>query len=291
MLRRFWKRIEPWLSRAGHVDLVFVQTGLGSLIVTGLSGVGTGILAWWHQAPAYQVILAAMFGMGAALFIANQSLRLIISWKAPVSVSRQQARCMDRANPQGITLGGRTAIIVTILASAVIITGGIAATNWYSSWKRDLDGTFLFIVSGQFRLRFDDRTFPFGVNVTIANPGNLPAEGAVFHHAFEYPEKELTHEEENTYFRGVDAVTPDPKIGGYAIYPHSSNNFVTLEDKRMTKEQWDEFMAGKFKMYVFLEYRYIVDGYIKITEFCEFYQKVDFPSARNCSGLNRWRWK
>jgi hypothetical protein len=83
MLRRFWKRIEPWLSRAGHVDLVFVQTGLGSLIVTGLSGVGTGILAWWHQAPAYQVILAAMFGMGAALFIANQSLRLIISWKAP----------------------------------------------------------------------------------------------------------------------------------------------------------------------------------------------------------------
>ena len=134
-----------------------------------------------------------------------------------------------------------------------------------------MDGTFLFIVSGQFRLRFDDRTFPFGVNVTIANPGNLPAEGAVFHHAFEYPEKELTHEEENTYFRGVDAVTPDPKIGGYAIYPHSSNNFVTLEDKRMTKEQWDEFMAGKFKMYVFLEYRYIVDGYIKITEFCEFY--------------------
>jgi hypothetical protein len=82
MLRRFWKRIEPWLSRAGHVDLVFVQTGLGSLIVTGLSGVGTGILAWWHQAPAYQVILAAMFGMGAALFIANQRGKLLFRFRA-----------------------------------------------------------------------------------------------------------------------------------------------------------------------------------------------------------------
>ena len=66
---------------------------------TGTSGVVTGALAWWHQAPAYQVVLAGLIGMGTALFIANQGLRLVATWKLPGALTRQQARQLDRTDP------------------------------------------------------------------------------------------------------------------------------------------------------------------------------------------------
>jgi hypothetical protein len=222
--------------------------------------------------------------------IANQSLRLIISWKALVSISRQQARRMDREHPEGITLGGRTAIIITILSAAVIITGGIAASNWYSSWKKDLDGTFLFVVPGQIKETFSKEN-PFGIDLFGADPGNLPAEGLRSHERFEYPNAELTAEEENRLFRSVDAETDDPLPGGSGLFPHDTNHFFTAEDKRMTKEQWDDFKAGKHKTYLLGEFKYLVGGYIKITEFCAFWQNTDFPSAHKCRGHNNWHWK
>lgn len=142
MLRTLLEKAELWLTRVGHFDLLVIKTGLGGLIMTGASGVIIGALAWLHQAPLYQVILAGMIGMGAALFIANQSLRLVTSWKMPQSISRQQARRLDREDPDAIKLRGSTPVVITMLASAFIIVAGLYVRNTYSTWESDIEGTY-----------------------------------------------------------------------------------------------------------------------------------------------------
>jgi hypothetical protein len=149
MVRRVWEKIEPWLSRAGHFDLFIIKTGLGALIMTFLSGVGVAVAAWWSKAQLYQIILATMFGMAAMLLIANQSLKLITSWKLPSSVTRQRARQLDRKHPGGARLGGSTAIIITVLSAALIIVLGFYISSTYSAWKRDIDSTYLMVLPAQ----------------------------------------------------------------------------------------------------------------------------------------------
>jgi hypothetical protein len=289
-LKRWWKQFESWLTRAAHFDLLFVRTGLLGLIFTGASGIVTATLAWLHAAPAYQVVLGGMFGMGAALFIANQSLKLITAWKAPASISRQQARQLDRRDPRGIRLGGSTAIIITLLASAIIIVGGLYASGHYSTWRDNVGNTYIYpVFSGIYR--YDAQT-QFGVNITEVNMGNLPIDNINSNYQFKYPVRttEVSEEEEDAVMRSVVAGLPTTMKPSATLYPHTSGQWFTANDPNMTKELWDDVIAQKRIIYLFLASRYNVAGYNRITEVCYFIKADEMPNVRLCGkhNLNYW---
>ena len=210
MFRRIWHKFEPWLTRASHFDLLVVKTGLGALFLSGLSGLFTGILAWWHQTPVYQVVLAAMIGMGAVLFIANQGIRLVTASKLPASISRQQARRLDKINLGGIDQAAMC-LVITMLSSALIIVAGIAITNWYFSWRSDIENTYLELVPRNITMNVSNSNHPFMVTLLGINPGNLIIAGTAMTYKFEYPERELNAGDENLQFKSMDAMLPDPK--------------------------------------------------------------------------------
>jgi hypothetical protein len=290
-IKRWWERLEPYLTAATHFDLLFVRTGLLGFISTGVVGIVAGTLAWLHAAPAYLVLLAGMIGMGAALFLANQSLQLITRLKAPASISRQQARRLDSKDPGGIRLGGNVATVITVLASALIIVGGLYATNAYSTWRSDIEGTYLSVAPGPVIVNLADKARPLEIRYTIINRGNLPALGSLHQEAFAYPSQQLSIAEEDNYFRILDASITAPINSGLNIFAHSNDISSSAEDHRFSKEQLDEFQANQLKIYLFIEYKYSISGYTRITESCWFYQQTDYPSVHLCYGHRGSRWE
>jgi hypothetical protein len=284
------EQIERWLTWAGHFKLLFVKTGLGGLILTGLAGIWIGALAWWHQAPAYQVVLAFMFGMGAALFLANQSLKLITAWKIPASITRQQARRLDRVNPGGIRLGGNTALVITLLACALIIVGGLDITHRYDTWRSDIEQTYLLVIPRSVTAK-SDRNPPFAVDLYNKAVGPIKLSSTLHDHDFQYPPKILSKEDEDYYSRRLHAGLTDPVERDSVVFPHAPAGFYNYRRPEVTKEQWNDFLNEKIIIYAFVEWKYLAGGYVKITEACMFYQKTDFPSAHQCIGHNNWRWE
>jgi hypothetical protein len=239
---------------SGTFDLLVVKTGLINLILAGLSGLGIAILAWMNKAPLYQVIVAAMMAIGAVLFIVNQGLRLITASKLPSFLSRQQARRLDRQDPDGVRIGGNITLFITLLASALIIVGGLYATNTYSTWRNNIENTFLSIIPGQVTIDFN-KEWPLQVNYTVVNHGNLAVVSPTKGEAFEYfdtlrPTDTLPPADEDHYFRILDASITPPGENGIIIYPLASDMYATAEDSRFTKKQWDAFQAKKLKIYL-----------------------------------------
>lgn len=292
MLRSLWEKAEPWLTRAGHFDLLFVKTGIGGLIVTGISGLVIGALAWAHQAPLYQVVLAAMLAMGSALFIANQSLRLITAWRAPTAITRQQARRLDREDPHGVRIGGGTAVVITLLASSLIIVGGLDASNRYAQWQKDVEGTFLELLFTDFDVNFTMPKYPLTVNITAVNHGYLPVVGPVSDYSFEYPKQDLTPEQLDHSFRVLDAKIGNPVDNGEYMSANS-DTWSTAMDERFTTEQWNNFLSDQLKIYLLVRFKYLVSGYVKITDSCVLYRQFDQPKPHPhlCGRHNKWQWQ
>src|SRR4051794_15072998 len=96
MFKKLHEKAEPWLT---FIDWIILKPGLGVWLMGGIPGIGIGVFAWIEQAPLYIIFLAAILAVGAALFVANQSVRLVGAWKVPSGISRQQARRMDREDP------------------------------------------------------------------------------------------------------------------------------------------------------------------------------------------------
>ena len=287
-----WERIEPWLSVATHFHVLVVQTGFGALIVTGVVGLVFLVLAWLHRAPAYQIGLIVLGAVALFLLVANQSLRLVTTWKVPSSISRQQARRLDRTDPGGIRLGGSAAFVITMLASACIIVAGIYAESRYSQWQSDTNNTYLQIIPGNVKPYVNDDN-PFKVNVNVLNFGPIEITDAVHNQEFKNTPNILSEDEETAYMAGVVAELAYVKSKnetGISIGRHEIRWFTWIDDGINTKT-WKEFEAGKMFIYYFVNYRYQVSGYDEFTEYCVFFQNTDFPSFHECHDHDKRQWK
>jgi hypothetical protein len=289
MAGRFWHRAERGLQWASHAHLLLGPTGLGSLIMTVISGIVVAFAAWWGKAPLYQTILAGMGAMAAALFIANQSLRLVATSKMPAAITRQQARRLDRDEPGGMRLGGATAIVITLLASALIIVAGLYGITTYTEWKRDLESTYVFAVPSRVIPWGTDQALKFGIDIQPINPGNLAITSNEYDYEYDYFNGEMTESEQDKRFRGLDARIGDPTDNGINIPPHSGKYYYkTFDDKNMTQERWDNFIKRKEYIYLFVVYRYLVSGYLKETQVCIFFAAADGLSVHVCRNKTFW---
>jgi hypothetical protein len=149
----------------------------------------------------------------------------------------------------------------------------------------------LLIVPGSVKTRSPNGHPRFAVDLHNTNVGNINISSPAHDQNFEYPHGLLSKDDEDYHFRRLDAGLPDPTEGGSVIFPHARAGFVTVEDSKFTTEQWNDFLNDKIRIYIFVEYKYLVDGHIKITECCMFYQNSDFPTAHMCIGHNNWRWQ
>ena len=275
MAKNRWARIERLLARAGHAKLLLGDTGIWAIVVTSVSGLVVGGLAKINSAPAYVVAIVALASIAMSLFSLYYLLQILRWWREPpIFANRQQARQHNRRSAGTVSPhSGTNPLLVAIIAVGVASGIGIYAINYYTTWQRDVDKTYIFpVFPATITVWADKKPQPFGVTLTGINVGNLPMISPYHNHRFEYPDRELTPEEEDRVMRGVDAALDVPPPSAGEMVPQAGV-FFTFQDSRITKEQWDDFMAGKTKIYVFIEYKYSVSVYSKATEVCFFFAK------------------
>lgn len=107
---------------------------------------------------------------------------------------------------------------------------------------------------------------------------------ARYNYLFKYFERQISLEEENTLMRTVDAVfdpSRDVAGNGNEISPQDGFYF-TLIDNHFTPEEWDNVLSGKAFGYLFIQIRYSVMSYTRVTERCFFEQRLSL-----CAFLSR----
>ena len=130
----------------------------------------------------------------------------------------------------------------------------------------------------QFRLRALQYRKSTNLWVSILvwfNSGPLSIRGVQTQSHFELPKHQFTAAEENTQFSELDAQMPKEDRPLDELSP-GQVNWRTFEEQSVNMSDWQAVLDGNLFAYMFVEFRYEVEGRTKVTEMCLFDTK-DFP--------------
>jgi hypothetical protein len=301
-----WRRIEPWIARLELSNFLADKTGLGVFALKfglpAVNGVAAMILAAIGHAPLYVIFLALLSGVVLTLSGIRQFQSMFITRTQQVvlqpsptkstkerSVSRPAVQTTSKAPERIVTLDHdkKTAGIgQAIIVGAAIIIGVIGNTvyqNWTVS-RAQFDRTILTLLQIA-RPPIPEKNQFLGFNVIWLTTGPLSIRGVMHLYNFDSFSHILSPAEEDTQFVELDKRMPqeEPLLGEL---PPNKVAYATFQDERFTPADWQAVLDGKIVIYMFAEFRYLVEGTTKTTELCLFIDKY-YPAIHNCLGHNQ----